>query len=106
MRANPARCLGLITILAILIPNRLYSASVTNQPSPAVSIEKTNVVETDKRPLSPPLVVPTQTRIVYKPPLRGAPAVRIDGGSRGSGVSLICLTVLAPDHTGLTCLLN
>jgi hypothetical protein len=39
---------------------------------------------------------------VYKPPLLGTPAVRIDGGSRGSGVSLICLTVLTPDQTALT----
>jgi hypothetical protein len=42
------------------------------------------------------------TRIAYKPPLRGAPSLRVDGGSRGSGVSLITLTVLAPDHPGLT----
>jgi hypothetical protein len=39
---------------------------------------------------------------VYKPPLRGTPGVRIDGGSRGSGVSLICLTVLTPDQTAFT----
>lgn len=37
---------------------------------------------------------------VYKPPLRGAPGGRIGGGTRaGQAVSL---SVLAPDHTGLT----
>lgn len=39
----------------------------------------------------------------YKPPLRGAPASRVGGGSRGAdsgGAPRIA--VLAPDHTGLT----
>lgn len=39
----------------------------------------------------------------YKPPLRGAPASRVGGGSRGvdsGGAPRIA--VLAPDHTGLT----
>ena len=40
---------------------------------------------------------------VYKPPMRGAPASRVGGGSRGpdsGGAPRIA--VLAPDHTGLT----
>ena len=39
---------------------------------------------------------------VYKPPLRGAPGGRVGGGTRGTGRELFVLTVLAPDHTGLT----
>lgn len=39
---------------------------------------------------------------VYKPPLRGAPASRVSGGSRGIGDETPRLAVLAPDHTGLT----
>ncbi|HEY3067424.1 MAG TPA: DUF928 domain-containing protein [Methylomirabilota bacterium] len=39
---------------------------------------------------------------VYKPPLRGAPGGRVGGGTRGAGRELFVLTVLAPDHTGLT----
>lgn len=42
------------------------------------------------------------TGFVYKPPLRGAPASRVGGGSRGSGAANFVLNVLAPDHTGLT----
>ena len=42
------------------------------------------------------------TTVVYKPPLRGAPASRIGGGSRGTGEADFVLSVLAPDHTGLT----
>ncbi len=38
----------------------------------------------------------------YTPPMRGAPASRVGGGSRGVGDTLPKLLVLAPDHTGLT----
>ena len=39
---------------------------------------------------------------VYRPPMRGAPAARIGGGTRGIGDMTLVLVVLAPDHTGLT----
>jgi hypothetical protein len=40
---------------------------------------------------------------VYKPPLRGAPASRIGGGTRGLSVQAApTIAVLAPDHTGYT----
>ena len=39
---------------------------------------------------------------IYKPPLRGAPARRVGGATRGSGDSDLVLNVLAPDQTGLT----
>ncbi len=42
------------------------------------------------------------TGFVYKPPMRGAPASRVGGGSRGSGAADFVLNVLAPDQTGLT----
>jgi len=38
----------------------------------------------------------------YRPPMRGAPAARIGGGTRGIGELTLELVVLAPDHTGLT----
>jgi hypothetical protein len=38
----------------------------------------------------------------YVPPKRGAPAVRIGGGTRGIGEKTLELEVFAPDHTGLT----
>lgn len=40
--------------------------------------------------------------MVYKPPMRGAPASRIGGGTRGTGKGDFVLSVLAPDHTGYT----
>jgi uncharacterized protein DUF928 len=39
---------------------------------------------------------------VYTPPKRGAPGGRIGGGSRGTQRDGFSLSVLAPDHTGLT----
>lgn len=44
------------------------------------------------------------TLFAYKPPLRGAPAMRIGGGSRGVSDQEASLSVLAPEHTGLTAL--
>jgi hypothetical protein len=45
----------------------------------------------------------TQKAPIYKPPLRGAPGGRVGGGTRGtSGRDIFVLSVLAPDHTGLT----
>jgi hypothetical protein len=42
------------------------------------------------------------TAPVYKPPLRGAPGGRVGGGTRGGPGSTFVLSVLVPDHTGLT----
>ena len=39
---------------------------------------------------------------VYKPPKRGVPSGRIGGGTRGSGDNAAIISVLAPDHVGLT----
>jgi hypothetical protein len=40
--------------------------------------------------------------LVYKPPLRGAPATRVGGASRGEQDDQLALSVLAPESTGLT----
>lgn len=39
--------------------------------------------------------------VVYQPPLRGAPSTRVGGGTRGAP-SQTLLSVVAPDHVGLT----
>lgn len=39
---------------------------------------------------------------VYKPPRRGAPGGRIGGGTRGPGGKAPAISVIAPEHTGLT----
>jgi len=40
--------------------------------------------------------------MVYSPPKRGTPGGRIGGGTRGEGEVVPVLSVLVPDHTGLT----
>jgi hypothetical protein len=43
------------------------------------------------------------TPLVYKPPLRGAPAGRVGGGTRGVGArDMFVLSALVPDESGLT----
>jgi len=44
----------------------------------------------------------SETAPVYKPPLRGAPASRVGGGSRGVGTDLPRIYVLAPPDIGFT----
>jgi hypothetical protein len=53
----------------------------------------------------PPQAQPPQGQAeppTYKLPMRGAPASRIGGGTRGPNVDSPTVTVFAPDHTGLT----
>jgi hypothetical protein len=45
---------------------------------------------------------PIRAALVYRPPPRGSPAVRVGGATRGPGATLPELYVLAPDHIGLT----
>lgn len=41
-------------------------------------------------------------RVKFRPPANGAAAVRLTGGSRGTGDALLSLDVLAPEDAGLT----
>lgn len=43
-------------------------------------------------------------KVKFRPPADGAPAVRVTGGSRGTGDATMTLDVLAPNETGLTTL--
>jgi hypothetical protein len=45
----------------------------------------------------------TDSTPVYKPPLRGSPGGRVGGGTRGASLEAsVSLSVLVPDHVGLT----
>ncbi|MGD8311997.1 MAG: DUF928 domain-containing protein [Gammaproteobacteria bacterium] len=44
----------------------------------------------------------TDTMPVYVPPRRGAPLARVGGGTRGAGDNRPFVTVITPEHTGLT----
>ncbi len=55
--------------------------------------EKSPPQKTTQKKDSPP---------VYKPPLRGAPAGRVAGGSRGMDQEIPYLCLIVPEHIGLT----
>jgi hypothetical protein len=76
----------------------------------ALMIPVTSVRSQEKKPTQQPPSVESQGKLqvttvaapLYKPPLRGAPGGRVGGGTRGAERELFVLSVLAPDHTGLT----
>ena len=80
MRSFGAIAWLLLAALALVIPIRAESAEQQQAQPPAAAT-------------AAPL---------YKPPLRGAPGGRVGGGTRGSEREVFVLSVLAPDHTGLT----
>jgi hypothetical protein len=49
-----------------------------------------------------PAVTTAAAMPTYTPPLRGAPASRVGGGTRSAGAAHLTLEAVAPDHTGLT----
>jgi hypothetical protein len=75
-----------MAILSVVMSSSGFSADPPSAPPPAR--------ESTTKASSAPL---------YKPPLRGAPGGRVGGGTRGApGRDIFVLSVLAPDHTGLT----
>ena len=66
----------------------------TPQPPPAVAKPKEET--------APPLPARVRLKFLSQLPMVGAPKSRVDGGSRGSGVSLTSLEILVPDSTALT----
>jgi Domain of Unknown Function (DUF928) len=79
----------ILTLISLLSAAMLFPLPVSSQ---------------DKPPAPPPTqqAQVAATAPVYKPPLRGAPRGRIGGGTRGIGLDSLVVSVLAPDHSGLT----
>lgn len=73
----------------------LGSASHAQQPA---SPTPAPVTPTPTNPALPTL----KGKLLYKPIGRGAPAGRVDAGSRGDGDEVASLYVLAPEEVGLT----
>jgi len=82
------KAIGVSLSLLCLVPLSLLgqepSPTPTGQPAPPA-----------------PGLKPAAGKPVYKPPMMGAPAVRVGGASRGDGVDA-SLMALVPDHAGLT----
>ena len=96
----------------ILLPTAAAGSSNQEKQSGTVQIESNQRTEkngthdksgekkprkTQKQESKNALPVP-----VYKPPLRGAPAGRVAGGTRGEGMDFPYLCLIVPKHVGLT----
>ncbi|MDR4498986.1 MAG: DUF928 domain-containing protein [Candidatus Scalindua sp.] len=95
----------LIAGLMLLMPLSGFGAEVQR----GKKVQQNSDVQNSKRkPMNQnSLVQRKETAIVvdmpvYKPPKRGAPAALVGGGSRGTEAGLSPLSVIAPDHVGLT----
>lgn len=89
---NAVKLLGAVCVVALAMAI----------PTAGGAQEKKDVQQPPRPGAQPPTVTTTAAVPTYKPPLRGAPAGRIGGGTRGSGREVFVLTVLAPDHNALT----
>jgi hypothetical protein len=83
--------------MRILTRTGLITLGVLAALLPVSRAEPQQKKEGDKKPAAATVAAP-----VYKPPLRGAPGGRLGGGTRGAGGDVYVLSVLAPDHSGLT----
>ena len=87
------RLTGFILALLVLVSTELSADNKTDQ---------TNSTTTDTNKKEVVATTASKVKFTYRPPRRGAPAVRIGGGTRGIGNQILELVVFAPDHTGLT----
>jgi hypothetical protein len=115
-----------VVALALLIPLTVVAAEKKQKSSPekqmikasqahpqAYKVNKKPVNNVDSKGVLPdnrPSTLQKQNNClskpenmpIYRPPLRGAPAGRVAGGTRGFNEKLPYLCALVPDHVGLT----
>ena len=89
---------GFVLGLLVLVSTELYAESKP-EDAKATSTKTINSINNFVKVTANTL---NTGKFVYQPPRRGAPAVRIGGGTRGIGDQTLELVVFAPDHTGLT----
>jgi hypothetical protein len=94
----------LITGLTLMSPPIVSAASEPAGTPTAgnVEIQQPNAPPTNAADRKAEPLLQSVETLVYKPPLRGAPARTVAGGTRGIGQEALKLYVLAPDHVGLT----
>ena len=80
------------TSLSVLTLSLLAMAALAAEP---VNKQVIAQADTEKSPAEQPV-------FTYQPPLRGAPATRVGGGTRSVGTKSVQLSVLAPNETGYT----
>jgi hypothetical protein len=82
------RLLALVAVALFASAARAQSETKESAPPPQPEAEKATTG--------------TATPTVYKPPLRGAPATRVGGGTRNTGSKILTLSALAPNEAGYT----
>ncbi|HEU5323458.1 MAG TPA: DUF928 domain-containing protein [Methylomirabilota bacterium] len=87
---------------AALIPSNLSRATIASVAIVLAAVVGPAAVLDAQQPAESRDVKAGVAAPVYKPPLRGAPGGRVGGGTRGTGREAFVLSVLAPNHTGLT----
>jgi len=99
----------LIIILILTLPLLLGASNENETKNPAGQIQEQNPADKHSNQkktgdiATPPNIKRTaMDKPLYKPPLRGSPAGRVGGGTRGTERESFLLMVLAPDHIGLT----
>jgi hypothetical protein len=92
-RINVIKCLIFGSLLFSFLTNNIYAKEEVGK-TPGTRSAQQQTPNTQKQS--------KYLKLVYNPPRRGAPRVRIGGGTRGKGEVLTAVYVLAPEHTGLT----
>lgn len=98
-----------IIMLILMLPLLLGASNENETKKSAGQIQEKNPADkySDQKKTgnisATPFVTRTATdKPLYKPPLRGSPAGRVGGGTRGTERESFLLMVLAPDHIGFT----
>ncbi len=74
---------------------RIKESPDTQNTESTISKKSVPGLQNNEKPI--PIDMP-----IYKPPRRGAPKALVGGGSRGTGTGSCTLSLIAPDHVGLT----
>ena len=95
---NVRKRVGALMLGLLIATPYTFAAETAATPSDA----KAKAEQSKPKAQQPEASSQNETGFTYRPPMRGAPAARIGGGTRGTGAMAVELAVLAPDHTGLT----
>lgn len=93
--------------ISLLLPSTAMASSHDKKKSSAQNAEKDKATVSDKKNTEKKQTVKQKTKVtnnlpIYKPPLRGAPAGRVAGGTRGPDQEIPYLCLIVPEHIGLT----
>lgn len=98
---NSSKLTATISILTLVLGSvvpPLGAEEQSQKPMTQVEERQKEAISTKEKQKK---VTSTMVAPVYRPPLRGAPGGRLGGGTRGRDQTFV-LSVLAPNHTGLT----